>query len=240
MNRFSSTFSIWIAATMVVAQAASPLGSIQASGEVAVSGTRLSTAGVPSWPIVVGDRVVTEAGGIATVSSPLMGRVEIRQSSSVRLADGHVELERGAVGSQGSAVRFGEVTVEARDRDASSNWFVVANQAGQQLIAAHRGDVWIRSKGVAPLLLPAGSYAVPASPPDSGKGQGDAAKDKKDRRKKGGAATAGAAAGWTIGSLSHAASIAVIAGVGAAAATGAAVGFTGSDEIAPVRSDSAP
>ncbi len=239
MNRFSSTFSIWIAATMVVAQAASPLGSVQASGEVAVSGTRLSTVGVPSWPVVVGDRVVTEADGIATVSSPLIGRVEIRRSSSVRLADGHVELEQGAVGSQGLAVRFGEVTVEARDRDASSNWFVVANRPGQQLIAAHRGDVWIRSAGVAPLLLPAGSYAVPASPPDSGKGQGDAEKDKKSRRK-GGAATAGAAAGWTIGSLSHAASIAVIAGAGAAAATGAAIGFTGNDEVAPLRSDSAP
>lgn len=240
MNRFSSTFSLWIAATMVVAQAASPLGSIQASGEVAVSGTRLSIAGVPSWPVVVGDRVSTQAGGVATVSSPIIGRLEIRQSSSVRLADGHVELEEGAVGSQGSTVRFGEVTVEARDRDASSNWFVVANRPGQQLIAAHRGDVWIRTAGVAPLLLPAGSYAVPASPPDSGKAKGDEAKDKKDRRKKAGAATAGAAAGWTIGTLSHAASIAVLAGAGAAVATGAAVGFTGKDEIAPVRSDSAP
>ena len=240
MNRFSYTFSIWVAATMVIAQAASPLGSIQASGEVAVSGTRLSTAGVPSWPVVVGDRVVTEAGGVATVSSPLMGRLEIRQSSRVRLGDGHVELEQGAVGSQRSAVRFADVTVEVRDRDASSNWFVVANRPGQQLIAAHRGDVWIRTAGVAPLLLPASSYAVPASPEGSGKAQDDRAKDKKDRRRKGGAATAGAAAGWTIGSLSHAASIAIVAGVGAAAATGAAVGFTGSDETATVRSESAP
>ncbi len=239
MLRFSSTFSIWIAATMVIAQAAAPLGSIRASGEVEVSGTRLMTAGVPSWPAVVGDVVTTEAGGVATVSSPSMGRVEIRQNTRVRLEGGHVELEQGAVGSNRSAVRLGAVRVEARDRDASSNWFVVANREGRRLIAAHRGDVWIRGAGVAPLLLPAGSYAVPAAPQGSESTQDS---EKKDRRKKGGAATAGAAAGWTIGSLSHAASIAIVAGVGAGAgaAAGAAVGFTGSSDPAPVRSESAP
>ena len=195
------------------------------------------TAGVPSWPAVVGDVVTTEAGGVATVSSPSMGRVEIRQNTRVRLEGGHVELEQGAVGSNRSAVRLGAVRVEARDRDASSNWFVVANREGRRLIAAHRGDVWIRGAGVAPLLLPAGSYAVPAAPQGSESTQDS---EKKDRRKKGGAATAGAAAGWTIGSLSHAASIAIVAGVGAGAAAGAAVGFTGSSDPAPVRSESAP
>ena len=158
-----------------------------------------------------------------------MGRIEIRKNSRVTVAEDHVSLQEGVVGSESLPVRLRDYTVSATEDDAR-NWFVVADEKGQVLIAAHRGDVRISQAGAAPLLLPAGSYAMPAPSPKPDK-KSDKKEDDNDNRK--GAATAGSTTGWTIGSLSHSGSVAAVVGIGAAATTGAVVGLTGDDGPTP-------
>ena len=221
-----SRFSILAAAAVLACQAASPLGNpiatVTSSGEVTVGAAALKTTGVRSWPVLAGDLISTDGGSSALVSSPAMGRVEVRKNSKVTVAEDHVSLRKGAVGSEKLPVRWRDYTVSAKDHGAR-NWFVVADRKGQVLVAAHRGDVLISRLGAAPLLVPAGSYAMPAPAP---KKTDD---DDDDDRKGGAAATAGSTAGWTIGSLSHAGSVALAVGIGAAATTGAVVGLTAGD-----------
>ena len=223
-----SKVSILAAAMVVATQAAAPLGkpiaTITSTGAVQVGAASLEATGVRSWPVLEGDQISTDAAGSALISSPSIGRVELRDNSKVTVTEDHVSLQKGAVGSDNLPVRLRDYTVSPAD-DGARNWFVVADEKGQVLVAAHRGDIRISQAGAAPLLLPAGSYAMPApSPKPSPKSD---KKDDGDDRKRGGAATAGSTAGWTIGSLSHAGSIALAVGIGAAGAAGAAVGLTG-------------
>ena len=239
-----SRVSILAAAAVVVSQAASPLSkpiatqpiatqpiaTMTSTGEVKVGAASLQATGVRSWPVLAADQISTDGEGSALISSPAMGRIEIWKNSKVTVAEDHVSLREGTVGSERLPVRWGNYTVSAKDH-AARNWFVVADREGQVLVAAHRGDVLISRSGAAALLVPAGSYAMPAPAPK----KTDDDDDDDGDRKRGAAATAGsaAAAGWTIGALSHAASIALAVGVGAAVTTGAVVGLTGDDGPQP-------
>ncbi len=216
----------FLAVAVTIAVAASPVGTVTSTGPVTVSGESLPAKGVPSWPVVQGDEIVTERGGVAVLSSAA-ARVEIREGSEVRLGEDHVRLESGAVGADNYSVRFGDYTARAKDPQAGPSWFVVADRDGRQLVAAHRGDVIIRGAGTAPILVPAGSYALPPA----GREEQDS-----DRDRGGGAATAGSSGGWTIGSLSHGKSVALVLGLGAAGTAGAVVGLTGGEEAPPPRS----
>ena len=212
-----------LAVTVAIAVAASPVGTVTSTGAVTVSGESLPAQGVPSWPVVSGDEIITEEGGTAVLLSAA-ARVEIREGSQVKLGEDHVRLESGAVGADNYSVRFGDYTARPKDPQAGRSWFVVADRGGKQLVAAHRGDVIIRGGETGSVLVPAGSYALPPAgrrEQDSGGTSG------------GGAATAGSSGGWTIGSLSHGQSVALILGLGAAGTAGAIVGLTGEDQVAP-------
>lgn len=223
MFRFTSRFAVLAASVAVACLAAAPLGkpiaTVTGTGQVTVGAASLKATGVQSWPVLAGDRISTNGEGSALVSSASMGRIEIRNNSKVTVTEDHVSLQQGAVGSESLPVRSRDFTVSVKD-EAARNWFVVSDQEGEVLVAAHRGDVYISRAGAAPLLLPAGSYAMPAPAPKK-------KDDDDDDERKGGAATAGSTAGWTIGSLSHAKSVALAVGIGAAGATGAVVGLTG-------------
>ena len=156
---------------------------VPSGGEVQVGAASLKATGVRSWPVLAGDQISTDSEGSALISSAAMGRIEVRKNSKVTVAEDHVSLQKGAVGSEKLPVRLRHYTVSAKDH-GTRNWFVVADREGQVLVAAHRGDVLISGLGAAPLLVPAGSYAMPAPSPKKDK------KDDNDKRK-GGAATAG-------------------------------------------------
>ena len=209
---------------VTIAVAASPVGTVTSTGVVRVSGESLPAQGVPSWPVVSGDEIVTEKGGAAVLSWS-SARIEIRERSQVKLGEDHLRLESGAVGADNYSIRFGDYTARPKDPEAGRSWFVVADRDGKQLVAAHRGDVVIRGGEAGPVLVPAGSYALPPA--------GRREKDD-DRDRGGGAATAGSSGGWTIGSLSHGQSVGLVLGLGAAGTAGAIVGLTGGeDQAAP-------
>ena len=213
-----------LAVTVAIAVAASPVGTLTSTGAVTVSGESLPAQGVPSWPVVSGDEIITEKGGTAVLSSAA-ARVEIREGSQVKLGEDHVRLQGGAVGADNYSVRFGDYTARPKDPQAGRSWFVVADRGGKQLVAAHRGDVVIRGGDTAPILVPEGSYALPPA----GRREQD-----NDRDRGGGAAKAGSSGGWTFGSLSHGQSVALVLGLGAAGTAGAIVGLTGDeDQVAP-------
>lgn len=179
-----------------------------------------------------GDRVRTDRASAAVISSRSTGRVEVREQSAVSLGVGEVVLHEGVVATSRSAVRLGGVEIVP---SAASNALVVVAKRNQQtLIAAYRGGATIEEPGFAPLRLAAGEYAVPAAASaaqsnDSAASQkADNADDKVNGRGSGRAAPAGTAAkntGWTVGSLSHGESVALVAGIGAAAVGGTVVGF---------------
>ena len=218
---------------------------LTSSGLVWTNATALPSGGA----VYPGDRVRTGNEGLAVITSGA-GRVEVRPGSIVTWQADSIVLESGSVASNGGAVRVGDVT--ARPAAPGEAWFVVAENGGRPQIAAHRGGVTIVGPGLAPILVPAGSYAV-AGAGEGKEGQAesdseddaeagnkpdrDQKKNKKRRAAGRGAAAAGgvagkAAGGWAIGSLSHAASVALAAGVGAAA-TGAAIAAVTLDEPSP-------
>lgn len=226
------------ALSAAAAFAASAVGTLRSSGAVTVGGSSARAAGVPSRPVLAGERIAVGAGAAAVVESSGYGRVEIRSDSKVRFEQGQVILEHGVVATEGYGVRVGENSVEVRGVQGETPWVVVADRDGKRLVAAYRGEAIIRAAGAAPLLVPAGSYAYPT--PNAAGDKKDRDKDDKDSdRRRGGTAPAGGARiGWTIGSLGHNASIALVAGIGAAATTGAVVGLTSSGDQQLVRSPS--
>ena len=168
-----------------------------------------------------GDRVETDRGSAAVIASRETGRVEVREQSSVSLGEGQVVLHQGVVATAKAAVQLDDIQI--KPREAADALVVVAKRGEQILIAAHRGDAVISRPGAAPLLVPAGSYAIPAGESsDGGSNQAGANTSDDDDDDGGGAAQNG---GWTIGSLSHSKSVAVVAGIGAAAVGGAVAGF---------------
>ena len=234
----SSVIFLFGAAASAGGPAAATLSS---SGPVWTNSTALPSGGA----VHAGDRIRTGDEGLAVITSRA-GRVEIRPGSVVTWKGDGVVLESGSAASDGGAIRLSEITV--RPETAAEAWFVVARNGGRPHVAAYRGNVTIVAPGLAPLLVPAGSYAVAGGDQgtgDSTKKDPDAGartdektkKHEKDKKRPAGAGRGAAAAGgvagkaaggWTIGSLSHADSIALAAGVGAAAtgATLAAVTLT--------------
>ena len=254
--------------------AVSVAASLQAAG---LEGTSLSTAGnvwtnavlLPSGTTVHdGDRSETDRGASAILWSRTMGRIEIRSGSDVTLGADHLRLHKGAVAGSAVSVLLGSYTIgrnvdeshsgegdssegdigEPTGETSADSWFVVSDRGGKQLVAAHRGDVRIERAGMAPVLVPGGSYAVPASEPDKMGGATKTGMPKTGTMKKRtakrqaasldhkvrGAAAAGGAAGkaaggFSIGSLSHAASVALMAGAGAAAVGGTVAAVTLND-----------
>ena len=217
-------------------QAANPGGAPDAGGTLSTAGNVWTNAVLlPSGTTVhSGDRIETDHGALAILWSPTMGRVEIRSDSEVTLAAGHLRLHRGTVAGSGISVLLDRYSVEPVPREGIDSWFAVSDRDGKQLIAAHRGQVRIVQAGMAPILVPAGSYAVPAGEPDEEEEDNKKAGGKTASRGARGAAAAGGvggktAGGFTIGSLSHAASVALIAGAGAAALGGAVAAVTLND-----------
>lgn len=175
-----------------------------------------------------GDTIATGSNSLAIITSATHGRIEVRADSEARLGAGDIELVRGAVASSRLPVAVNQVTVRPQASDRA--WYAVARRDGRLLVAAHRGSVLIAAAGVPPILVPEGSYATEddepaAAPPDR-------AKQKKRRTR--GAAGAASARGWTIGALSHAASVALVVGLSAGvAATTAGVALLNDSSPSP-------
>ena len=224
-----------------------PAATLSSTGPVWTNSTALPSGGA----VHAGDRIRTGDAGLAVITSRA-GRVEIRPGSVVTWKGDGVVIESGSAASDGGAIRLSEITVRS-DTNAEA-WFVVARNGGRPHVAAYRGNVTIVAPGLAPLLVSAGSYAVAGG--DQGRGDStekgrDAGarthektrKNKKDKKRPAagrGAAAGGvageAAGGWTIGSLSHAVSVALAAGVGAAA-TGATIAAITLTEPSPSPSE---
>ena len=214
--------------------AASPLGGVTASGAVWTN-----QAALPSGSNVYeGDEIRTAPGALAVLESPVMGRIELRGGTHATVGARMIALERGVAASQKVAVQFDDFEAAAQDPNAD-NWFVVENHEGRKLVAAYRGDVVLRGGSGGSLVIPAGSYAMAAAaaPPApreaAAKGKSKDDTDSKRKRRKGGAAAgAGAKTGWSLGSLSHGASVALLTGATAAALGGAAAAGAFRDESA--------
>ena len=209
--------------------AAGPLG----YGRMSTVGTVwTNSVALPSGTTVHrGDRIATGRNAVAVISSHATGRVEVRPNSDVTLADRYIALHEGVVASEKVAVALADYKVKPKDSQGNP-WFAVASRQGRVLIAAYRGDVLIARAGLAPVLVPAGSYAVPAPGPEPRKSEKARGKGKAREGSGGnrGAVAAGGLPpktneGWTIGPLSHGASVALVAGIGAGAAAGAVSAF---------------
>ncbi len=126
---------------------------LSSSGPVWTNSTVLPSGG----RVHAGDRIRTGEDGLAVITSR-SGRIEIRPGSVVTWKADGVVLESGSAASNGAAIRFSEMTV--RPDTAEETWFVVLRNGGRSQVAAYRGNVTIVAPGSAPLLVPAGSYAV--------------------------------------------------------------------------------
>jgi hypothetical protein len=224
-----------------VAWAAGPefTGSLRSTGVVLANAIVMPDGGT----VRSGDTISTRPGALAVITAPSHGRLEIRPASEARLAGDRIRLEHGAVASSQMAVEVAGYII--RPESAAPAWFAVAKQDGRLLVAAHRGNVIIASAGRPPVVVEQGSLAQKQqekdqrNPPEQtpaakGSEQEQPAPEqntqpKKSPRRRKGAAGA-AVGGWTIGGLSHGASIAVVAGVTAAVAgTVAGVAVAASD-----------
>lgn len=220
--------TIWSAGPILV-------GNLHANGIVMTNSVPMPDGGT----VRTGDRISTTKGSLALVISPSLGRLEVRSDSAARLGADRVRLERGAVASDRLPIETAGYTV--RPQSAKPAWFAVAKQNGRLVVAAHRGNVLIASAGRPSVVVAEGSVAEQEQPPQSqqqpeqqqaqpqeqqpqqapeqAQEQPPAPQEKGKKTK--GAASA-ATGGWVIGSLSHAASVAVVAGAAAAVASTAA------------------
>ena len=225
-----------VAAALACAMAAMPLPAAAPLGGVIVSGAVwINQTALPSGSnAYAGDEIRTAPEAFAVLESPAMGRVELRGDTHAKVGEDAIALERGVVASAKLAVEIDDLEIVARDSRAD-NWFVVENREGRRLVAAYRGDVVIRGGSAGSLVVPAGSYALAAAAPAPRQAAGQSADEKASTQKppeSGGAANAGANTGWSIGKLSHGASVAVVTGVTAAALGGAAAAGAFSDDSA--------
>ena len=231
-----SVFALSFAVIAATAWAASPTVT-----------ARLSTAGtvwtnevaLPSGSTIrPGDHIVTGPNASASIASPETGRMEVRRDSEVTFRRDGLLLHQGVVSTQGASIATANYRVEVPAGAGENPLIVVAKRDGQFLVAAHRGNALVTAPGLAPVLIPAGHFAVSAASAPGGNqnsrpgARGASAKDEKEKKKKkrAGAAPAGsigkaASSDWTIGSLSHKTSVALVAGLGAAAVGGTVAGF---------------
>jgi hypothetical protein len=235
---------VWVLlliAAMPVLWAASPVGLMTVSGPVRISGSEFEAKAVSSWPIVAGDEIVTQERSRAVLISPRAGRLEIQHDSRVTAAQDTVVLHQGEVGAERFVVRTGVYTAQPNADAAGRSWFVVSIRSGVPVFAAHLGDVWVSHGHPSPLLVRAGTYAVPTAPsfsapappapgpppPDAAEPAGPQFQLRPDESAAfpGPSTVAGAAStGWTVGSLNHASSVALVSGVSAAAMAGTVAG----------------
>jgi hypothetical protein len=154
--------------------------------------------------------VATGRDGQALITSAGQGRIEIRRDSLVSLGPDEIELRSGVAGSERTAIRLGGYRIEPTGKTAAGHWFVVARRGAKTFLAAYRGNLLVRSdRSAATLVIPEGYYAAPSeAAEDDGR---DASKDQPK---------SGQLPGWTIGSLSRKANIALAASLGALAAAG--------------------
>ena len=208
-------------------------GEPSATANLITSGTVWTNAvALPSGSTVrSGDRIKTDSAGTALISSPATGRVEVRGDSEVTFATEQITLHDGVVATGSLPVQLGRFQIQVKNPNPQA-LIVVANRDGKQLVAAHRGAALITQTGLAPVLVPAGSYAMPGGGPDKPATKDD--DDDDDDR--GGAVPAGkgkaAEVGWTIGNMSHKGSVALVVGIGAAATGGTVAGIALSGDSA--------
>ncbi len=225
---FSST--TWSAGPILV-------GNLHANGIVMTNSVPMPDGGT----VRTGDRISTTRGSLALVISPSLGRLEVRSDSAARLGADRIRLERGAVASDRLPIEAAGFTV--RPQSVKPAWFAVAQRDGRLVVAANRGNVLIASAGQPSVVVTEGSVASqepqpqhqpeqePAQPPDQQQPPAEQSQqpppDQQQKGKKKKGAAAAATGGWVIGSLSHAASIAIVAGAAAAVAgTAAGVAVT--------------
>jgi hypothetical protein len=133
--------------------AGSPVGSVTSSDNFQLSGSEVSVAGVPSWPLLAGDEIQTRTG-----------------SAMVRLADGsrvvvgsnsRVAFERSA----GSATRVKLLSGSLKYSSGKDSLLeIVANNVSSRTAAITDGTVWTNgSTGFIAAASPlAGATFVPA------------------------------------------------------------------------------
>ena len=238
--------TILAAVSSHLAWAASPVGLMTVSGPVRISGSDFEPKAVSSWPVLTGDEIVTAERSLAVLISPTAGRLEIRHDSRVTASEDTVVLHGGEVAAERFVVRAGPYTATPQPDASGHSWFVVSSRNGVPVFAAHQGDLWVGQGEPNPMLVRAGTYAVPATPPapaqaaapDPGaapdpapqSGSAAAVPQYGVRPDQGGAlpgapgAATSATTGWTVGSLGHASSVALVGGVSAAATAGTVVG----------------
>ena len=243
------TAALLLFSSVVWAAGPELVGSLRASGVVVTNSIPMPDGGT----VMSGDSISTDRGSLAIITSLAIGRLEVRANSQARLASDRVRLERGAVASSHLAVETGRFTV--RPETSGRAWFSVASQNGRLLVAAHRGNVIIAARGFPQVVVPEGNVAVqnesqqgeapvqePGQPEDqsatlpqtsSEQPPRAQARNKNKKRKSAGGAAGATAPAWAIGSLSHAASIALVAGIGAAAVGAAAAVSVGNSGPSP-------
>ncbi|MEX2301486.1 MAG: hypothetical protein WD733_11150 [Bryobacterales bacterium] len=232
---------VWLlfVVSLSLAWAASPVGLMTVSGPVRISGSDFQPKAVSSWPVLDGDEIVTEPESRAVLVSPKAGRLEIRQDSRVTASEDTVELHTGEVGAERFVVRTGSYTAHPRPDASGRSWFVVSSRNGLPVFAAHRGDLLVNQGEPNPMLVRAGTYAVPAAPalpggappapPPAGSTAAAAPQYPPGPQQSATlpgtpSASAGASTGWTVGSLGHASSVALVSGLTAAATAGTITG----------------
>lgn len=211
--------------------AAQPLGGLDVYGAVWTNQTALPSGS----NLYAGDQLRTDSDALAILASPEVGRVELRADSNARFESDALTLDNGTAASSRMAVRVGEFEVTPKDADAD-NWFVVSERDGERVVSAYRGDLLIASAGAAPVLVPAGSFAMAAAPPKQPADDSDAKSDSSSkskttrdqaRRRTGRNANTGndGNGGWSIGPLGKTGTVAVVSGAVVATTTGLAFGL---------------
>jgi hypothetical protein len=222
-----------------LAWAASPVGLMRVSGPVRIAGSEFQPKAVWGWPVLAGDEIITEERSHAVLISPKAGRLEIRADSRVTASEDTVVLHGGEIAAERFVVRTGGYTATPHPDANGNSWFVVSSRNGVPVFTAHQGDLWVSQGEPDPMVVRAGTYAVPATPPEPGPaappqpGPAGAAPGAPQRELRpdhsaalpgAQAAATAATTGWTVGSLSHASSAALISGVSAAATAGTVTG----------------